>query len=106
MLQASYSLADEGTEFLIKDRLSFMRFLGLGLCDSAPDANTIWTFRAALTRAQIKGKPAIEVLYPLRELVTRFARLRSGCFSDGRGRCRRVFSWPRSRSVGTSRLRT
>jgi len=31
ILQASHSLSDERTEFLIKDRLSFMRFLGLGL---------------------------------------------------------------------------
>jgi hypothetical protein len=51
VLQASYSLAGERTAFLIKDRLSFMRFLGLGLCDPVPDANTIWTFREALTRA-------------------------------------------------------
>ena len=28
-----------------------------------PDANTIWTFREALTRARIAGKPAIEVLF-------------------------------------------
>jgi IS5 family transposase len=63
VLQASYSLADERTEFLIKDRLSFMRFLGLGLADPVPDANTIWTFREALTRAQIENKPAIEVLF-------------------------------------------
>ena len=63
VLQASYSLADERTEFLIKDRLSFMRFLGLGLADPVPDANTIGTFREALTRAQIEGKPAIEVLF-------------------------------------------
>ena len=28
-----------------------MRFLGLGLADPVPDANTIWTFREALTRA-------------------------------------------------------
>ena len=63
VLQASYSLADERTEYLIKDRLSFMRFLGLALADPVPDANTIWTFREALTRAQIEGKPAIEVLF-------------------------------------------
>jgi IS5 family transposase len=63
VLQASYSLADERTEFLIKDRLSFMRFLDLSLADPVPDANTIWTFREALTRAQIKDKPAIEVLF-------------------------------------------
>ena len=63
VLQASHSLSDERTEYLIKDRLSFMRFLGLGLADPVPDANTIWTFREALTRAEIEGKPAIEVLF-------------------------------------------
>ena len=63
ILQASHSLSDERAEFLIKDRLSFMRFLGLGLSDAVPDANTIWTFREALTRATIDGKPAIEVLF-------------------------------------------
>lgn len=63
ILQAAHGLSDERTEFLIKDRLSFMRFLGLGLADPVPDANTIWTFREALTRAKINGQPAIEVLF-------------------------------------------
>ena len=63
ILQAAHGLSDERTEYLIKDRLSFMRFLGLGLADTVPDANTIWTFREALTRARIGGKPAIEVLF-------------------------------------------
>jgi transposase, IS5 family len=40
-----------------------MRFLGLGLADTVPDANTIWTFREALTRAKLRGNPAIEVLF-------------------------------------------
>ena len=51
ILQAMHSLSDERCEYLIKDRLSFMRFLGLGLADGVPDANTIWTFREALKRA-------------------------------------------------------
>src|SRR6187431_3055132 len=56
ILQASHSLSDERTEFLIKDRLSFMRFLGLGLADQVPDANTIWTFReAAGDRGAVRG---------------------------------------------------
>jgi len=63
LLQASHSLSDERTEFLIKDRLSLMRFLRLGLADPVPDANTIWTFREALTRAQLGGEPAIQVLF-------------------------------------------
>ena len=51
ILQTMHALSDERTEFLIKDRLSFMRFLGLGLADTVPDANTIWTFRKALKKA-------------------------------------------------------
>src|SRR5918998_1668784 len=51
LLQAMHALSDERCEYLIKDRLSFMRFLGLGLADPVPDANTIWTFREALKRA-------------------------------------------------------
>src|SRR5215204_300407 len=69
ILQASHSLSDERTEFLIKDRLSFMRFLGLGLANPVPDANTIWTFREALTRATIDGQPAIEVLFRAYEMA-------------------------------------
>jgi transposase, IS5 family len=63
ILQAAHGLSDERAEYLIKDRLSFMRFLRLGLADAVPDANTIWTFREALTRARIDGQPAIEVLF-------------------------------------------
>ena len=59
VLQASHSLSDERTEYLIKDRLSFMRFLGLTLADRVPDANSIWNFREALTTAHTDGVPAI-----------------------------------------------
>lgn len=51
VIQAANSLSDERTEFLISDRLSFMRFLGLGLSDRVPDARTIWLFREKLTKA-------------------------------------------------------
>jgi transposase, IS5 family len=61
ILQLRHNLSDERTEYLIRDWLSFMRFLGLGLADTVPDANTIWGFREALTRARIAGKSAIEV---------------------------------------------
>lgn len=73
ILQASHSLSDERTECLIKDRLSFMRFLGLGLSAPVPDANTIWTFREALTRAEIAGQPAIAVLFSAYEAALREA---------------------------------
>lgn len=51
VLQALYSLSDDQAEFQIQDRLSFMRFLGLGLGDRVPDAKTIWLFREHLTQA-------------------------------------------------------
>lgn len=73
VLQASHSLSDERTEFLIRDRLSFMRFLGLSLADPVPDANTIWTYREALTRAVIDGVPALEALFSLYEATLREA---------------------------------
>ena len=51
VIQTTNNLSDERTEFLINDRLSFMRFLGLGLQDRVPDARTIWLLREKLTRA-------------------------------------------------------
>ena len=51
VIQAQNDLSDERAEFLISDRLSFMRFLGLGLHDRVPDAKTIWSFRDWLTHA-------------------------------------------------------
>jgi len=53
VIQAANNLSDERAEFLINDRLSFMRFLGLGLTDRIPDARTIWLFREKLTRAGV-----------------------------------------------------
>jgi IS5 family transposase len=50
-----------------------MRFLGLGLSDPVPDANTIWTFREALTWAEIAGRPAIEVLFSAYDTAVRQA---------------------------------
>jgi transposase, IS5 family len=58
ILQTQNNLSDERTEFYLRDRLTWMRFLGLGLGDPVPDANTIWTFREALTKAG-----AIEALF-------------------------------------------
>jgi len=52
VLQALYNLSDDQAEFQIQDRLSFMRFLGLGLGDNVPDAKTIWLFREHLTQAR------------------------------------------------------
>lgn len=56
VLQALYSLSGDACEFQIRDRLSFMRFLGLGLGDRVPDAKTIWLFREQLVQARAIDK--------------------------------------------------
>lgn len=48
ILQSLYNLADEQVEYQIRDRLSFARFLGLGIEDEVPDATTVWRFRERL----------------------------------------------------------
>ena len=48
ILQQTYNLSDEQIEYQIRDRLSFMRFLGLRLEDKVPDAKTVWLFREHL----------------------------------------------------------
>jgi IS5 family transposase len=53
VLQALYNLSDDQTEYQIRDRLSFMRFLGLDLDQRIPDAKTIWLFRETLTHAHV-----------------------------------------------------
>ena len=56
VIQAQNNLSDDRAEFLINDRLSFMRFLGLGLTDKVPDAKTIWAFRERLTLPVLPGQ--------------------------------------------------
>ena len=56
ILQSLYNLSDDQTEFQIRDRLSFMRFLELSIGDRVPDAKTIWLFREQLTEAGLIEK--------------------------------------------------
>ena len=51
VLAAQNNVSDERMEFLIRDRLSWLRFLGFGLGDRTPDENTIRLFRERLTRS-------------------------------------------------------
>ncbi|GBR55790.1 hypothetical protein GCM10007872_26550 [Gluconobacter sphaericus NBRC 12467] len=68
VIQTLNNLSDERTAYLINDRLSFMRFLGIGLSDRAPDAKTAWLFRKRLTQAG-----AIERLFDRFDAILRNA---------------------------------
>ena len=48
VLGALYNLSGEAREHEVGDRLTFMRFLGLGLEDRIPDATTVWLYRERL----------------------------------------------------------
>jgi hypothetical protein len=51
VLSALCNLSDDQIEYQVRDRLSFMRFPGLGLGDRVPDARTVWLYREALAKA-------------------------------------------------------
>ena len=56
VLQRLYNLSDDQTtlqKFQINDRMTFMRFLNLGLNDKVPDAKTIWKFRNDLATGSV-----------------------------------------------------
>lgn len=49
ILQAQHNLSDARMEFMIRDRLSWLRFLGFDLGGATPDENTIRHFRNRMT---------------------------------------------------------
>ena len=53
VLGALHGLSLQQTDYLVRDRLSWMRFCRLGTGDTVPDANTLWDFREALIAARV-----------------------------------------------------
>ena len=53
VLQHLYNLSDDQTEYKIRDRYSFCRFLDLTPEDRVPDAKTLWRFREGLKSASV-----------------------------------------------------
>jgi IS5 family transposase len=56
VLQALHNLSDEQAEYQVRDRLSFSRFLRLGIEDRIPDATTLWLFREKLAKASLVAR--------------------------------------------------
>ena len=59
LLQDWNNLSDENTEYMINDRLTFERFLGMELGEKAPDEKTIWLFKEQL------GKEGMRELFEI-----------------------------------------
>ena len=56
LLQQWYGLSDPGLEEALGDRLSFRRFVGLGLDEGSPDHSTLSRFRKALRERGLDGQ--------------------------------------------------
>jgi IS5 family transposase len=53
ILQSLYNLSDAQIEFQIRDRMTFMKFLGLDWKSTVPDEKSVWLFRDQLTKAEL-----------------------------------------------------
>jgi IS5 family transposase len=51
VVETLYTLSDDQTEYQLKDRLLFMRFVRSAMHDAVSDAKTIWLYREQLARA-------------------------------------------------------
>lgn len=56
ILQSLYNLADGQTEFQIRDRFTFLRFLGLTPESRIPDEKTIWLFRESVKKGGLHNE--------------------------------------------------
>jgi IS5 family transposase len=59
LLQKWNNISDDNAEYMVNDRLSFQRFLGMELGEKSPDAKTIWLFKEKL------GKDGLQELFEL-----------------------------------------
>lgn len=79
VLQRMNNLPDDRLEYQVRDRLSFMRFLGLDLAGVVPDAKTLWAFREELKENHLMERLFARFDECLRELGV---ELKSGQLID------------------------
>lgn len=79
LLEHWFDLSDPACEAACRDRLSFMRFLGLGLSDTVPDETTLSRFRKRLREAQLDARLFEEVN---RQLEVRNLVIKRGTLID------------------------
>ncbi len=67
LLEQWYGLSDPQMEEALADRISFRRFVGLGLAEDTPDHSTLSRFRAQLERHGVSEKLFAELVGQLEE---------------------------------------
>ena len=79
LLESWYGLGDPAMEEALADRLSFRRFVGLGLDEKVPDHSTISRFRTLLTQLGLAEKLFREVT---RQIEAKGLVIRTGTIID------------------------
>ena len=79
ILQNLYGLSDEALEYQASDRLAFIRFLGIDLSGTVPDAKIVWLFREQLREEKVFDR-LFEQFH--RALATRGFKLNIGQIVD------------------------
>lgn len=79
LLAQWYGLSDERLEEELADRVTFRRFVGLGLADETPDHTTLWRFRETLGAAGVQTAAFAEIN---RQFDQRGLILRQGTLID------------------------
>lgn len=79
LLEQWFDLSDPVCEAACKDRLSFMRFLGVGLSEPVPDETTLSRFRKRLREANLDARLFAEVD---RQLQARHLIIKRGTLID------------------------
>ena len=79
LLEQWFDLSDPACEAACRDRLSFMRFLGIGLSDTVPDETTLSRFRKRLREAGLDERLFEEVK---RQLEARHLFIKRGTLID------------------------
>src|SRR6266566_1205116 len=91
ILQSLYNLADAQTEFQIRDRFTFLRFLGLTPESRIPDEKTIWLFRES-----VKARGLYEELFAT---FTGFLEAQGFCAQRGTVIDARIIEVPKQRNT-------
>jgi IS5 family transposase len=99
LLQAWYGLSDPGLEEALGDRLSFRRFVGLGLEEAVPDHSTISRFRTLLARRGLADRVFGEVN---RQIEAKGVVIRSGTIIDATAIEAAAAAPPRQKGGGRS----
>jgi len=84
ILQELYGIGDDNTEYLINDRLSFQRFLGLTLGSKVPDSKSMWAYKDALSKSG-RGKELFDMFGAKLDeigIITRKGSLIDASFAD------------------------